>query len=315
MSANTRHTRLREECGDIAELSGLAVGLVRQGKRSELQRKMLRRALQLFKENRLAAVLAGFTGELPQDILPLLSRPIVDVLPGYAMRHLREYHFCYVGEILLHPRPWSGKIKAARACRDLLSEWGIPFDLDLNSVGWVPPYAEDPKVVTVWNMRLQELAPGRALNATEEDASVGEFVRELSGVSPIGWRHPSRRCFVDKFQELGLRPTMFVPASWNPPARDPQERTISREGQMSSVSLDSPVGVLGPFEDRLARCLDIDDIKTVGDLVSKSETDLARSPQLGGHRTRQALKEALAKVGLALKPCDFNGPARKQPTE
>src|SRR3989344_9405485 len=73
---------------------------------------------------------------------------------------------------------------------------------------------------------------------------------------------------------------------------------------ITMVTLESPIEVLGPFDERLKRCLDIENIKTVGDLTSKSETELRRSPQFG-HKSITVFKAVLAKVGLALKPCDW----------
>lgn len=70
------------------------------------------------------------------------------------------------------------------------------------------------------------------------------------------------------------------------------------------ITSQSAITALGPFDQHLIRCLEVENIRTVGDLISLSETDLRRSPQFG-YKGVTALKEALAREGLQLKPCNW----------
>ena len=228
MSVETRQNKQAslQERGDLSDLFASALVLIRGNKRSELQRQNLRNALQLFQENRLATVLAGSTtSELPKDILALLSQPIKSALPRITIGpDLGEYGVRYVGELLpLHRRAWKLKAdtKYGSVIRMLLVDWGIPFDLDLNAIRWIPPYAEDPVILSMWNMRKHELRPERTCNQAEGCESVGEFIRTLAGLHVRAWRHPSRYHYIEKIKELGLRPTMWIPSSWTPPVRTP----------------------------------------------------------------------------------------------
>lgn len=367
MSVETRQDKqasLRER-GDLSDLFASSLVLIRGNKRSELQRQNLRKALQLFQENRLAAVIAGSTGELPKDILTLLSQPIESTLPRNAVSALRGWGARYIGEILRLPRDaWRNKAHTqyGQAIRTLLIEWGIPFDLDLNAVGWVPPYAEDPAVVAVWNMRKHDLVPLRPCNETEGCESVGEFIRSLANRNHRVANHPSYRPYVEQLLERGLRLTMWVPGSWSPPARDicacARHATVEWEGEhirpslkekldrqglttlesLTALSKWELIRKFGGLEDpharslmnivgkrglqlrdsspgdyrdqpldefefsvRTANCLRNEGVHLVGELIERTESDLLRIPSLG-RQSLNEVKEALARLGLHLKP-------------
>ena len=367
MSVETRQDRqasLRER-GDLSDLFATALVLIRGNKRSELQRQNLRMALQLFQENRLATVIAGSTDALPKDILTLLSQPVERALPRNAVNALQGWGAQYIGEILRLPRDaWRNKAHTqyGQAIRTLLVEWGIPFDLDLNAVGWVPPYAEDPAVVAVWNMRKHDLVPLRPCNETEGCESVGEFIRSMASRNPRAFNHPSYRPYVEQLWERGLRLTMWVPGSWSPPARDicacARHATVEWEGEHIRLSLKEALERQGlttleslttfskwellrkfggpedpharslmnivqkrglqlrdhspgdhrdqsldefEFSVRTANCLRNEGIYFVGQLIEKTELDLLRTPNFG-RRSLNEVKEALARLGLNLKP-------------
>lgn len=219
----TRRDESLRERGDLSDLFASSLVLIRGDKRSEFQRYTLRNALQLFVENRLAAVVAGSPGNVrAEDVCKLLSLPVENVLPRYAHHNLRtEYEAVYMGELFgLPSRAWkdNSKTKTARVCRELFGEWGLPFDLDPNSVGWVPPYAEDPAVVHAWDMRLHETVSKETCDQEGGCETVGEFILRFAGWAP----QSMRRFNFWGFEKLGLRSAMFVPASWTPPARDPK---------------------------------------------------------------------------------------------
>lgn len=231
MSAKTRQS-LRQECGDIAELSGAAIGYISAGKRSPLQRMALKRALQLFKENRLGVVLAGSAGtELPENLQEILSLPVKTAFRAHVSDWLEEHYVQYVGELFLLPDDvWRTDKKTVRAreCREMLAAWGIPPNLDLNQVRWVAPYHKDENVLAAWARRFHELNALRHFQHGPRETcahtcgSLGEFIKENADKywkadyrSPHGFKGMRSGLL-----HFGVRPVMFVPDSWVPPPHD-----------------------------------------------------------------------------------------------
>ena len=227
MSANTRHKSSLEQRGDLSDLFASALTHIRGNKRNDRQIGNLRQALQLFHENRLAHVIPGSTDGLPKDLHLILSRPLGEVLPRFAANYFESYGVEFVGELFVLPNIWrTDRSKSAGAGRELLAEFGIPFDLDLNYVGWVPPYLGNEEVTAAWCRRSHDLGkygPGfRPCSDCSESggcSTVGELLRyDPWDFSRNSFRHGGR---ISKFDELGLRAGMFVPDAWLAPERDP----------------------------------------------------------------------------------------------
>ena len=216
MAVKTGHKdqSLRER-GDIADLFASALVLIRGDKRNETQRSHLRRALQLFQENRLGGVISSNEMLSPERIQQLLSLELVNLLSARDAAHFTRQDLLYVGELyLLHYSKWREtrvrKGRSVQACQQMLRELGLPLTMNLDDSGWIPPYANDPKVLELWARPRHTVLDRRRCD--DGCASVGEWLRRL--------RSNARRWGMDLPHQV--RAYMYVPPTWTPPPRNPE---------------------------------------------------------------------------------------------
>jgi hypothetical protein len=202
--------------------------LVREGKRNEVQVRNLERALTFFAEHRLASVIARGSATT-RNLQEILSQSIGETLPTRAASYIRDCGVEYFGEMFLLPEEiWRrGRTKTAKVCREIIGELGVDFNLKLDAVKWIPPYANHEHVLLAWARRFHELGPIRS-EATSHVChsrleggcvTLGEFIRTEG---PYTSRRPYR--WHDRLRVLhsfGLRAVMHVPATWQAPPLDP----------------------------------------------------------------------------------------------
>lgn len=223
MSAKTRQD-LQQIVGALTLLFTNVVELIRGGKRSASQIHALRQALQLFKENRLATVLAAIQNPDAEHIRPFCSIEVSTLkLSHTTLRWLREAQIVYVGE-LLHRRDWTKSrddLKAHREIRELLVEWGLPLkEVNMNDVGWIPPYMGDPDVLAGLNLWVHELpnSPRKRVymrDGCSDCLSLGEIIR--TGGRRLRWVFG----YSNGINVPHLRVNMFIPDSWTPNGEHP----------------------------------------------------------------------------------------------
>lgn len=271
MSAKTRQKDALQQRDRTAGLYANAYELLLKGKRDELQASHLDRALQLFKENRLAGAIEKAMGVIPSDVQQILSLAVTDVLPAPIARRVQSYGATYVGEMLLrirrelrdtHTRThWIG------VCRAAIENLGLSIDLDVDKSGWIPPYARDPEVLNLWSRRVHETNGDNACHADGGCLSVGEFLHLRRGRIWRLWETSQLRRF-------GIHGMPYVPPSWEAPPRDPEGCAL-----YGNIGWD---GVL--ISPHVARCLLSLGCNSFADLSSKTHIDLRllSSPALGG---------------------------------
>lgn len=237
MSAKTRRNDGLQQRDKIAGLYANAYGLLAKGKRSELQAHHLLRALQLFKENRLAGALEKSGGDVLVDLQQTLSLLITDVLPAHVARHVhKSYNVVYVGEMFLgvchdlfRAKP---TVQWANLCKEMLADLGLPLFLNLDASGWIPPYATDEKILGIWAQRLHEAIPRAMCSGCQ---SVGENLRKLGG------RYSRRESMLPFLaRRFGIH-NMYVPSSWKAPSGDPACCALHGDVAWDGISLPSRV--------------------------------------------------------------------------
>lgn len=154
MTAKTGHEKTDRLVlqGELADLFGQALGLIRDGKRTDPQTAQLRRALQLFKENNLSRVISGSESMSKDNLQDVLSIKLSDVLSKRHATYCKDLGILFVGELYVahfwNSPLWNnekpdGKTQVAQACANLLRSLDLPFDLNLDDAEWIPPYAND----------------------------------------------------------------------------------------------------------------------------------------------------------------------------
>jgi len=230
MSAQTRRTHVvsAEQRLAVADLSSVCGTLIRDGKRSPEMVRVLLRALQLFKEHKLAGALAQKISSPEamdrEEIEQIYSLRFCDTsLAPLVQKYLRERGCLYVGEVVglvWDPRPSTEKHR--QEVEALFLEFGISLELASSWMQWKPPYATDPLVRASWDKPV-----GKVLKLKDTD---GHF-RYLHGLHKRGVHyagqmfrtHGSQDCRVQKKRhrvfrnDSGLHGGMIV-SGWTPPS-------------------------------------------------------------------------------------------------
>ena len=232
MAVKTGHEDSVKERGELGDLHASAMILIRGNKRSESQRAALRKALQLFLENRLGMVLPGNVDKTPGNLHMLLSLPLSEIMERKCATWCKNFGVKYLGELYLLPdtHVWhTSKRREAEGVRLALGAIGMPPTLDIVASGWIPPYANDPKVQEAWQMRLHMLGnfnhfmlrrdpERRVCNAHDGCLTVGEYLRN----PPHTLRRWRLSVVLNELDKHGLHLRMYVPPTWTPVVRDPE---------------------------------------------------------------------------------------------
>lgn len=231
MAVKTGHAESLQERGDLTDLFATAMVLIRGNKRGPSQRAALRKALQFFQENRLAGVISGNIDDAPENLLQLLSLQLRDILPRPAASHYASWFGVkYVGEMFRLPATaWrESKRMHAVSVRHVFGELSLPFTLDVEKMGWIPPYMSDPEVLAALserghvhgNFRRNFGYPYRTRDnvctCSKGCVTVGEFLR-----SENSKHHRRFNDLKASFKDKGLHLGMYIPEEWRAPAVDP----------------------------------------------------------------------------------------------
>jgi hypothetical protein len=193
--------------------------LMRGNKRTVEACHRLGVAIQAFNDNTLTGVIVG-KAETPEHVLMLLSMPLASIMPKDVMRRINAV---YVGE-LFAPYVYWGGARTAERIADHLRQLGIPLKLDLDEIGWIPPYMDDANVQAALSLRWHDVDTVETCVGAEHDGCIS--VGEVFWRCAERWKRMRGRPKADYGPEMKkgtvLRSTMFVPRSWTPPARDPE---------------------------------------------------------------------------------------------
>ncbi len=181
------HTRLinRTDRMEIVYLALDCLDLIREGDRSQTMTNKLRRALELFKDNKLAEVAAvpETSAQRPlqfprTQILRILSLEVKDTdlcERGQLWCKLRGIR--YVGEILRVNLDFRHQV--SRQIKEFLESRGLSLKFSLKNLMWIPPYAKNRAVLEVWNKPVEQVCFNRS------GGLFGEvFLCAESGISP-----------------------------------------------------------------------------------------------------------------------------------
>lgn len=334
MSAKTRQAKSQPDTtaaiADLADLHAQAILLIKKGARTATMIDMLRQALQLFKENRLLATIAGGV-QLVRDqklLFQVLSSSLFDLpLEKSVRRFLLRIGVELVGELYyaeLDPRPHAVTTKKLHGI--LTGTLNLPTKLDPLALGWQPPYWSDNTFYRALNQPI-----GVLVRAQDEYDLwrfhkrglhyVGQLLHSGEHLSAAWLRQ--RRWKIR--QDRGIRVGMIRPPGWKRPAEVPQEwidlqekrlkkeealeaererRHAEEEGaRRKLLESDSPI-----FQRRIDdlelsvrahNCLMMANIKTVGELVVKTEVEMLKYQNFGRKVLREVC-EVLESMGLSL---------------
>ncbi|MFA6270406.1 MAG: hypothetical protein WC657_04335 [Candidatus Paceibacterota bacterium] len=228
MSANTRLER-NKELANLASLYAQAVGFVERGERSPQQVHALLSSLQFFKENRLlAAIPKQNTLPEPEQLQQLLSLKLSETdINRKTSAYLKGKGIEYVGELYLID--W-GHCDVGKSVRSFQSSLGLPEELDVAEINWIPPYADR---FFFWKMN-QPLALFLQKDISHE-VSMPTWLRnwylsfEYTGqLYQVVRRHWGYGKFdMIAFHEVlkpsaKLRAGLYCPKSWTPPPDPPK---------------------------------------------------------------------------------------------
>lgn len=216
MSAKTRQNDALQQRDKITGLYANAYDLLLKGKRDVLQIHHLAHALQLFKENRLAGSLEKSKDEVPVDVQERLSILVSDILPTRTARHVQySYGVKYVGEMLLYCALGARSPQRTQwvtVSKTALADLGLPVGFNVRESGWIPPYATDEKILSIWTKRIHEVSRQCPSKDRGGCISVGEFFRKNRYRGSI---------MVDQIaRNYGIHRGIYVPPSWEAPAPD-----------------------------------------------------------------------------------------------
>jgi hypothetical protein len=178
----------------------------------------------LFKENRLGAAMSRVTDPGTTDsILALCSVEITSLhLTDSTRAWLRNrVQASYVGELL--NCSWTEKrdeIRAEAEIRTLLLELGLPIRrIDLDTLGWVPPYMNDPDVLrdlSAWTHERMKPGVGHQGTLSRKGCpdcfALGQVIRN----HVTGAYLPPAHVTWNDLNTGKLRRGMFIPANWTP---------------------------------------------------------------------------------------------------
>jgi hypothetical protein len=214
------------ERGKLSDLFATSLVLIRGNKRTPGQREALQRALQLFVDDRLVQALEApikGTSSPPPNLLEILSMRLEDCFPRFVAQQLaKDWEREYVGELFLCPERFlKDTLKSSDKARRQLTDMGVPLSLDLDVVGWLPPYYNDPETVRRWNLRLHEVIyrhpndPRGPIHCEYPGGciTIGEKMRRCKGRtdSTLLWHQLKR---------VGLKAYFYVPPVWEPVPKD-----------------------------------------------------------------------------------------------
>ncbi len=238
---------ITELIGELALLFTTVLVLIRDSKREPDMITRLRRALQLFKENRLGEVmqLAGADGKLDKAVLfDLLSKEIQETdLPSRAKEYLYECGVVYVGEIFLVMQYWGTRVfKSRTQIEAFLHANLIPLDLDPIQAGWEPSYWGEQAPGSVQTLewlrgKLDRIVAPPNVFSLEDPVSVLKLEAYRLGYEHYGTLIPWAQQELRRMRQLqkqfsrssrtgvprGLRMGFCVPTDWSVPgARTPE---------------------------------------------------------------------------------------------
>jgi len=129
----------------ISALAGTSVDLVARNARTKTDIDVLLRAMQAFKEGKLAAVVQKSKNALTdQDLLSALSLPTEDLpIAPEEKKYLGKRGVRYLGElyyVIFDPRSRFAKERGERIFTALAANLHVPKKLDPLAIGWTPPY-------------------------------------------------------------------------------------------------------------------------------------------------------------------------------
>ncbi len=159
MTAKTGKAKMTKLLKRMASLYAYAYGLIERGKRSVEMIEVLVRALQMFKENRLGAVIernepgTELSHEKLQELVNLKFDDLP--LPKRAKTFCRKYGIKYVIE--WYVVCFSKSFKTVEAIRSFLNEHlGLPRDMNIDFDLVQPVYWSDPKFRRIMRLPLAQ---------------------------------------------------------------------------------------------------------------------------------------------------------------
>ena len=234
MSTKTRRENMNQSERWILKLTPLfttAITLIQRRVRSANMIYALLQAFQLFKENRLAGVVAlekNHKESLPFNLQELLSMRIQDLnLSKSTKRYYESHGVWYVGEVYnFFDRTRSGlsKVGAFQQMENYLSFLGLPGELDPIAAGWEPPYWNDTRVQEALNTPIiaqcthyPEMHHRRGIHY------FGQIIQKRGG----HYRDTKRKHhYLYKWaQDEGLHGAMYLPYGWTAPGEVPEAWT------------------------------------------------------------------------------------------
>jgi hypothetical protein len=235
--AKTKH-----QIENIRALAKNAQDLIESGGRDDHMIRVLRRALQLFKENRLAATIpfgihAGIGA--PSNALELYSIDIADSdLDQHARKYLQKWGVRYVGEIArlnlgANQKRNSAQFKAYPEIVSYMARIGLPLGDNPLDREWTPPYWRDPAIRTLMDMPMIEVL-GLAGRSPEDIRGaerwnvrhwgahyVGEFLQTME-FTPYAYR--VNRLPWEALKSRGVHGNAYLPhIGWQVPRKLPEE--------------------------------------------------------------------------------------------